>query len=96
MRGQCRDSNQGRFSQNFRIFKVVWFNNFSLSNPLFTYVISFSCSFNTLYEYISVKMFRFSFNTNFSDYTSFAENKPISAKVSNFDSCDFLTFLTLG
>ena len=62
MRKQCRDRNQGRFLQNFQNFKVVWFNNFFVLSQVYKYVISFSCSFSTLYNIcIRVKSFRFSF-----------------------------------
>ena len=48
-------------------------------------MISFSCPFNLLYEYIWVKMFRFNFVAQFSDFPNFAENMQISAKLSKIE-----------
>ena len=65
MREQCRGRNQGRFLQNFQIFKVVEFNNSFVTNRFYKYVISFSCSYNTLYEYIRIEKFRYSYMAQF-------------------------------
>ena len=54
MQEQRTDHNQGPFLQNFWIFKVVLFNNFFVTNRIWKYIISFSCPFNSLYEYIIV------------------------------------------
>ena len=83
MREQCTDRNQGRFLQNFRIFKVVQFSNFSphivFENILYHF-LAHLILFTNIYGLKS-----FGFTWLIFQFSKFAENKPIPATTSKIE-----------
>ena len=78
IREQVSDHYQGRLLHNFHFFKVAKFNNFFYLNLYYKFMLSLSCSLNTLYEYIRVTKFPFNFMSQFFDFPNFFESEPIT------------------